>query len=457
MPKQTSTPLDREALREEVFHQNVRRLLLFVKFAIPVFAGHILFFVIKLPEPGGHEFTWRLGIIACHGLLLAASLLMWLLAFLYRRGRLARRELLNGAFHAYILWLILAGVAIVVLDQMVTSAITPFLVVTITVAVAFYLHPSRSLPLFVIAYVLFFLLLPLTQDDPDILLSNRVNAFTVTGLGIFLSINFWRHYVDRFRQAKIIQRQSEVLNDRNQELLRQGRKMKTAIAARDQFFSIIAHDLKTPFHSLLGFSEILHNEWDEMDDREKQEIVQLIKDSSEGAYQLLLNLLDWARLQKQRMEMQPIPINIRSLVEGVLLQLNAQSTLKDIRFQVGIPSDLSVWGDDHMLTSVFRNLISNAIKFSSKGNEVRIAARKRKKTVLVSVEDQGVGISEQEQARIFRLSQSRPGTDNEKGTGLGLHLCREFVRKHKGRIWLRSKEREGTTFYICLPVSEPPF
>jgi signal transduction histidine kinase len=446
--------LNKEVFQEQVFAQNIGRLLLFVKIAILIALGHVLFFVGKLPDPGTSEYTWRIGVIFFHSAIVFFSLAIWGVAWLYRRGSIRSMTLVNTLLHSYILLLVCLGVGIVVADQLVTTAITPFLIICTIIALAFLIPPGKALVIFTLAYAAFFLLLPLTQEDPYILLSHRMNGITALGVGFFLSVLLWRNFENRMHQSQVIDKQSQDLQQRNTELMRERRKLEAAISARDQFFSIIAHDLKTPFHSLLGFSEILKNEWESLDDQEKLEIVQLIKDSSEGAFQLLLNLLDWARLQKQRIEMQPVDIQLKSLAERVLEQLGAQASLKGIGFHIDIPEELVMKGDEHMITSVFRNLASNAVKFSPKKSKVEISARQRKDLIHCVVKDYGVGIPEKDLRKIFRLSQSTSGTDNEKGTGLGLHLCREFVRKHKGRIWVKSREGEGAAFHFCFPPSE---
>ncbi len=446
--------LNREVFLEQVFVQNIGRLLLFVKIASLLSLGHVLFFVARLPESGTTEYTWRTGLIFFHSAIVIFSLALWAVAWLYRRGSIRNMALVNTLLQVYILVLVFSGVGIVVMDQLVTTAITPFLIICTIIALAFLIPPGRALVIFTLAYAAFFLLLPLTQGDPAILLSNQVNGITAIGVGFFLSVLLWRNFESRMHQSQIIEKQSQDLKQRNTELMRERRKLETAISARDQFFSIIAHDLKTPFHSLLGFSEILKSEWESLDDQEKLEIVQLIKDSSEGAFQLLLNLLDWARLQKQRIELQPVDIELKKLVDRVLEQLGAQASLKDIGFEVDIPEDLVMKGDEHMITSVFRNLISNSVKFSPRKSRVEIAGRIRKNLIHCVVSDQGVGVPEKDLRKIFRFSQSTSGTENEKGTGLGLHLCREFVRKHKGRIWVKSKEGKGAAFHFCFPLSE---
>lgn len=446
--------LEREVFHKQVFDQNISRLLLFVRIAFLLTLSHVVYFFIHLPEAGTTEYMWRIWIIIFHSGIMLTSLVVWGLAGLYRKGRISNTGVMNFLLHAYILLVMFSGVGIVVADQLITTAITPFLIVCTIMALAFLIPPAKALALFSLAYAAFFLLLPVTQVDPAVLLSNRVNGITAIGVGFFLSVLLWRNFESRALQSQIIEKQSRDLHQQNAELIRHRRKLETAISARDQFFSIIAHDLKTPFHSLLGFSEILKNEWENLDEQEKLEIVQLIKDSSEGAFQLLLNLLDWARLQKQRIELNPSEIDLKRLVGQVLDQLGAQASLKGIVFDLDVADGLVLKGDEHMITSVFRNLASNAIKFSPRGSRVEVSARARKSLIHCVVKDYGVGINEKDVRKIFRLSQTTSGTENEKGTGLGLHLCREFVRRHGGRLWVKSKPGKETAFHFCFPVPE---
>jgi len=224
-------------------------------------------------------------------------------------------------------------------------------------------------------------------------------------------------------------------------------------ATKDKFFSIIAHDLKGPFNSILGLTNILINEADILDQNEIDETLATIKRSSEKAFDLLENLLLWATSQTGSMAFTPSGFNLKSTIDETIVLAEIQAKRKNIRISSGCTSDCDVIGDSHMIQTIIRNLISNAIKFTPSGGEVNVSVKKEETGTLVSVSDSGVGIAEKELIKLFRIESkySTSGTANEKGTGLGLILCREFIGKHGGRIWAESTVGKGSTFSFTIP------
>ncbi len=445
---------DKEIVNNLMFSQNIGRILIFGLIAIPVNIIHIIYFFLNLGEPGTIEYTWRIGIISGHTLIMITSLVLGVSVYMHKRLAFPRKSVIEVLIYLFFVLLIVAGVGIVTFDQLVTPSITPFLIVCLALAMVFILRPKQSLPLFLFAFFLFFFAISLTQDDQFILLSNRVNSLTISGLGFLMSWFVWRSTRQNIIQDVIIQNQSKALEQRNKQLINQSAKLETAISSRDHFMSIISHDLKSPFNSLLGFSDILLEEWDDMPDEEKLQIVHLIKETSETTYQLLLNLLDWSRLQKEQIKVQPHQFIVKPLLENVLTQLHAQASLKGIDTIIDIESGLFALADEHMITSVLRNLISNAIKFSAKDSTVTIHARMEKDHLVCCVEDSGVGLPKDIADNIFEKATTTTGTDHEEGTGLGLQLCREFVHAHHGNIWVDSKPGKGSRFYFTIPQKQ---
>jgi len=230
-------------------------------------------------------------------------------------------------------------------------------------------------------------------------------------------------------------------------------RLRELNATKDKFFSIIAHDLKSPFNSILGFSGLLSEQLKEKDYENIDEYANLIKQSSQNAYDLLMNLLEWARSQTGKLEFSPEYFEMVVFVNQTILPFNNLAAQKSIVIKTDLPNMLPVYADKHMVSTVIRNLISNAIKFTRPGGAITIKAKKQHNEILISVSDNGVGISKNRTENLFRIDQntSTAGTANEQGTGLGLILCKEFVEKHKGRIWVESEENSGSTFTFTLP------
>lgn len=240
--------------------------------------------------------------------------------------------------------------------------------------------------------------------------------------------------------------------------------------AKDKFFSIVAHDLKGPFLPLLGFASLLP----EMVDTDPPEAIKAsarsIHKSAKNVYTLLENLLEWSRLQMDRSEYEPIRLHLRNAIEYNIGLLKPNAAAKNIRLKNQAPAGLFVQADKNMLDTILRNLLTNAIKFTPQGGEVTISAGpgdlvlRRKDNQLntmtefikVIVSDTGLGISEEEQARLFQLDKPHTtrGTEEEKGTGLGLIICKEMIEKHGGQLRLESQVGQGTTVKFTLKAAE---
>jgi len=239
--------------------------------------------------------------------------------------------------------------------------------------------------------------------------------------------------------------------------LRESEKRLTELnATKDKFFSIIAHDLRSPFNSIIGFGNLLREQIQEKKYQDLEKYIQIILKSSNNAMDLLLNLLEWARSQTGGMEFKPAPIDITLLINEVTGQMDSIAQEKSITISSELSSSEIVFADREMLKTMVRNLISNAIKYSFIGGEIRITAERKNHHLMVCVIDHGIGIKNEVQSKLFKIEESIStlGTRKEKGTGLGLMLCKEFVDKHKGKIWVESKFGQGSKFCFALPDSE---
>jgi signal transduction histidine kinase len=224
---------------------------------------------------------------------------------------------------------------------------------------------------------------------------------------------------------------------------------------KDKFFSIIAHDLRSPFNVIIGFSELLTEQIREKNYENIEEYAVIIQNSSERTMDLLKNLLDWARLQTGKIEFVAVDFLLNDLVTETIALLNDAASQKSIQILNTINQEVTIHADRFMIGTIVRNLISNAIKFSNPGGTITITTERNDNKMVFSVKDNGIGISKADQLRMFRIEENFTvkGTQNEKGTGLGLILCKEFIEKYGGKIWVKSEEGVGSTFSFTLPVN----
>jgi len=229
--------------------------------------------------------------------------------------------------------------------------------------------------------------------------------------------------------------------------------LKEANATKDTFFSIIAHDLKNPFGALITLSDVLVKDYDFLDDEKRKELIQIISDSSDNIYKLLENLLNWSRMQTGGIEWRPENIDLHKLADDNVSLLKTAAENKNITLASDFDTDTAVFADVEMITMVFRNLITNAVKFTPKGGEIRITSKTLGNLEEIAISDTGVGISEDDIKKLFRVDEkhSTRGTEREKGTGLGLILCKEFIEKNGGEIRVESEPGKGSTFKFTLP------
>ncbi len=232
----------------------------------------------------------------------------------------------------------------------------------------------------------------------------------------------------------------------------QNEELQKLNATKDKFFSIIAHDLKSPFNSIMGFSELLIEQISEKDFDKLEKYARTILQSSEHVVHLLMNLTDWSRSQSGRMEFNPEKFGITELINDIILLFEVIAAQKGITIKREVPQNVQVFADKAMINTVLRNLISNAIKFTKPGGEIVVAATEEKDKLTVVIKDNGIGIPHESINKLFRIDEnfSTSGTASEEGTGLGLILCKEFVEKHNGIIWVESEEGKGSMFYFTL-------
>ncbi len=254
-----------------------------------------------------------------------------------------------------------------------------------------------------------------------------------------------------------LKKAQEMINRQKTELEKRGKQLEKANITKDKFFSIIAHDLKNPFHSILGFSDLLVKNFTGIEDKKKREYLGIILESSRYAHNLLENLLNWSRAQMDSIKYIPEKMNLYESLEEIHRVLRSSIEKKNIHFENRIPEDAYAWADSNMIQAILRNLLSNAIKFTPENGKIEVSTRQTDDKIVLSVKDTGVGISPDQQKKLFEFGEfhTSAGTDGEQGTGLGLVICHEFIKKHGGSLQVKSETGKGTTFYFDIPVSNP--
>jgi len=333
-------------------------------------------------------------------------------------------------------------------------------------------------------YILFFLFINLasflyvefftvTENMPVLFPENSIFFFrivTVTLSFLTVAIVIFIYQQQAESNEKILNEQSKNLKDNNTRLLqkteeiivqkeqieKQKNELHRSNITKDKFFSIIAHDLKSPFNALLGFSELLLLGNKEFDADKREEMIKAIYNTANQTLSLLNNLLIWSKIETGEVHFNPQKIKINTIIEETVSLLKNIASKKSIEINCELEKGLVVYADKDMIATVIRNLISNAIKFSYKNSSIIVTLKKVSEDVVrISISDKGVGIDNKKLESVFNVENiySEKGTEGEKGTGLGLKLCKEFVEKNKGKIWVESKKDEGSVFSFTIPIA----
>jgi len=269
---------------------------------------------------------------------------------------------------------------------------------------------------------------------------------------IITLIIFIYRYLLKARTNKLLTAQNQEIFAANQRLTESQRLLSELNATKDKFFSIIAHDLKNPFTSLLSISEMMSKNYNTLDEEDKISSLTSFHRSARRIYELLENLLTWSRSQTGRIEFNPEDFNISNLAVECIKLFILPAEKKGITLQLNAKDNIMAYGDQEMINTVMRNLLDNAIKYSNSGQTVELDIKAEEDLIRVAVRDQGVGIQEVDLNGLFNLaSQSvSKGTGGEKGTGLGLIICKEFVEKNGGKLIVKSEPGRGSTFSFYL-------
>ena len=252
---------------------------------------------------------------------------------------------------------------------------------------------------------------------------------------------------DLIKKTHTLENTLSKLNEVNQELNKTN-------ADKDRFMQILGHDLRSPFTTLIGFSGLLANNLHKYDIDKIDNYVGLIQKTAKRTYDLLEDLLLWSKSQSGKIPFEPQEIYLHEMCKQIIETLEENANAKKITIQSMVSEELVLIADLNMLKTIIRNLISNAIKFSYENGQINIFAQSGQFETIVTVFDNGVGMNEEDQLKLWKMTSQHTtlGTAKEKGTGLGLMLCKEFVENHNGRIWVESKVGEGCAFKFTIPA-----
>lgn len=271
--------------------------------------------------------------------------------------------------------------------------------------------------------------------------------------------NTEKHYEARIVKShknEVLMLLRDVTNQKQNEtqILKIAEDLKQINDTKDKFVSIIAHDVRTPIVALIGYAEILSNDIEELQKAEIKEFASSIVDISKQTIGLLTNLLEWSRLQTGRIEFHPTKVNAFNIAENTLALLTSNAEQKNISIINKLGKETTVFADENMMQSIFNNLVTNAIKFTNKNGQIVVTSSRLQDMVRFSVKDNGVGMDEAQKAMLFEMNKSftTPGTTNEKGSGLGMILCKDFIEKHGGEIWVESNSGFGSEFFFTIPA-----
>ncbi len=238
-----------------------------------------------------------------------------------------------------------------------------------------------------------------------------------------------------------------------EEIKKKNEELKEANESKDVLFSIISHDLRSPFQGLLGITGYLVDDFESLDKNEIKELIETLHEALKNQYRFLDDLLNWSRLQSGKLSINKNEFKLYEITEKIRNLFYTNLDSKKIEFINNITIDCVVNADEYLINLLIRNLVSNAIKFTNENGKIEINATKLNNNIQIAISDNGIGIKPENIDRIFKIENhfTTRGTNDEKGNGFGLALCKEIVSKHGGEIWLQSEFGKGTTFFFTIP------
>lgn len=280
----------------------------------------------------------------------------------------------------------------------------------------------------------------------------EMGAQTYLIKGKFTSYSIFESILFSIQRAKFLKR----IKASEAKLKKKNEQLEESNAAKNMMISIISHDLRGPVNSIVSLLDIVNSEYDSFDDTTKKRYIKSILTSAKNTHGLMENLLQWAQVQSQRRKVEPVELKIEELIQEGTKPLQSIASEKEIAIDITVPENKTVYADKKMITTVIRNLVSNSLKYSHRGDEINIFTKVTEKgEVEINVKDNGTGIENNTLKKLFRYGEtsSLKGTENETGSGFGLILCKELVEKNKGALVIESEKGDGTKVSFNLPIA----
>lgn len=345
-------------------------------------------------------------------------------------------------------------------DQLVTTSITPYFIAGVGLPIIFNVKPSFAIFTFSLTFILLVILLPFVQFNSEVILSNYANGFVIYLISCYLAYRSWRTNLQNFRKDRIINVQRLKLESQNVELTKTAEDLNEAIATKNKFFSIISHDLKSPLSGFIGLTQLMSEDILQFSPQEITENSKAMNVSANNLLKLLINLLDWSKIQEKKIIFTPELVDVNIILVNTIENLKFIIKQNEMNIKINIPADFKIFADEQMLMTIFRNLISNSCKFSASNSIIEIGLfdnhiNLSKSEICFYVTDKGIGMNEEILSSLFKFdtNNNRIGINNEPSSGIGLILCKDFVEFHKGKIWAESQEGIGTTIYFTVQTN----
>jgi signal transduction histidine kinase len=401
---------------------------------------------------------WKSYIQKTH-IIFSIELFVSLLLLIYFRKKVNTSPVAKFIPHFEFVFILLIGAWLASTDQIVTNAITPYLLVSIFMPIIIIIPPYLSIPYYLLSYAFFWIMQHHFQTNDVILLSNLSNGISMMLLGCLLSGYLWWLNLKRTVSELIIHEQNKRLEHQNAQLTELSDELGKLNTSKDKFFSIIAHDLRSPMNGFLGLTEIIADESNNLTPAQIQDLAVTMRKSVNHIYNLLDNLLEWSRVQGGQINFNPSWLDVDEIINSASDTITIKAADKNIEFKYTPMPGQMIWADKHMLELILRNLLSNALKYSRKDSIVTISTYNRPdEDFVVTVTDSGIGMTREQVDKLFVIGETikRKGTSGEPSAGLGLVLCKEFAEMHSGTLSVESVEEKGSTFRLTLPFQQYP-
>ena len=445
-----------EELKSQILDRNLKVSKILLPIMVLISLVHIIIFSYNLNDHSGKELYWLQSLILAHTFLGIVALIFAIYQFLATKYLFQLKSTLNTISHLIFIVGFASTITFAMIDQMVTDAITPYLISLVFIPLIVILDFKISFIYILVAHIIFLIFYSHFQSNPDTVLSKSVNSTTAAVLSLIIAYINWSKNVTEYHYKKKIVEQQDELNQRNQELQKYNKNLSDINSEKDKFFSILAHDLRNPIGNFKILIDELLNYYGLMDEEERKEIIHQIKISSINTHNLLEDLLEWAKSQMSSSSFNKAEYDLIELINACirLNETNLKNKAISLNFNI-TTQPLFINFDYNLLKSAILNLLSNAIKFSNPAGTIEISIIQTKNDVLVSIKDYGIGMNQEQIDNLFILSKkkSQVGTKGEIGSGLGLILVKDIIEKHNGKIWINSEINNGSTFTFSLPLN----